>query len=42
MIKNILHMKVKQKAGVNKPTANESFFLYIGNKLPSGGIFFHL
>jgi hypothetical protein len=37
MIKAMLEKKVKQKAGSNKPAATESFFVFVGNKIPDGG-----
>ena len=36
MIKTMLEKKVKLKAGNNKSAANESFFVYVGNKIPDG------
>lgn len=38
MIKNMLALKIKQKMGPNKPNANESFFVFVGNNVPNGCI----
>lgn len=32
----MLEKKVKQKAGNNKSAANESFFVFVGNRIPDG------
>ena len=36
MIKIMLEKKVKQKIQSNKLSANESFFVFVGNKIPDG------
>jgi len=36
MIKTMLEKKVKQKIQGNKISANESFFVFVGNKIPDG------
>lgn len=40
MIKNMLEKKVKQKVGASKLSATESFFVFVGNKIPDGCTFF--
>lgn len=39
MIKNMLEKKVKQKVGASKLSATESFFVFVGNKIPDGCTF---
>jgi len=41
MIKAMLEKKVKQKIQNNKLSANESFFVFVGNKIPHGGNFYY-